>query len=40
VIHHRRAEDSERIETRVVTAGEITLDPLGVVITVEEVYAS
>jgi Uma2 family endonuclease len=40
VIHHRRADDGERIETRVVTAGEIRLDPPGVVITVEEVYGA
>lgn len=39
VIHHRRREDGAGIETRVVTAGDIRLDPPGVTITVEEVYA-
>ncbi len=39
VIHHRRRSDGEGIETRVMTAGEIRLDPPGVVITVEDVYA-
>jgi Uma2 family endonuclease len=38
VIHHRRRDADEGIETRVVTAGEIRLDPPGVLITVEEVY--
>jgi len=38
VIHHRRRDADEGIDTRVVTAGEIRLDPPGVVITVEEVY--
>jgi Uma2 family endonuclease len=39
VIHHRRRDGDDGIETRVVTAGEIRLDPPGVTITVEEVYA-
>ncbi len=39
VIHHRRRDEDEGIETRVVTAGEIKLDPPGVGITVEEIYA-
>jgi Uma2 family endonuclease len=39
VVHHRQRDDGEGIETRVVTAGEIRLDPPGVGITVEEVYA-
>lgn len=39
VIHHRRRDDNEAIDTRVLTAGEIRLDPPGVSITVEEVYA-
>lgn len=39
VIHHRRRDDSEGIETRVVTAGGIRLDPPGLAITVEQVYA-
>ena len=40
VIHHRRREDGEGIDTRVLTAGDIRLDPPGIAITVEEVYAS
>lgn len=39
MIHHRRRDDGEGINTRVVTTGEIRLDPPGVTITVEEVYA-
>jgi Uma2 family endonuclease len=39
-IHHRRRDDGEGIETRVVSAGDIRLDPPGLVITVEEVYES
>ena len=39
VIHHRRRDGDDGIDTRVVTAGEIRLDPPGVTITVEEVYA-
>jgi hypothetical protein len=39
VIHHRRRGDGEGIEIRVVTAGGIRLDPPGLGITVEEVYA-
>jgi Uma2 family endonuclease len=39
VIHHRRRDDSEAIDTRVLTAGEIRLDPPGIGITTEEVYA-
>lgn len=39
VIHHRRRDDGEAIDTRVQTAGEIRLDTPGVSITVEEVYA-
>ena len=36
VIHHRRNVD--RIETMIVAAGPITLDPPGLVITVEDLY--
>lgn len=36
IIHHRRAGD--RIETRIVNAGRIALDPPGIAITVEDVY--
>ena len=39
VIHHRRGEDGGDILTRIVTGGHIVLDPPGVTITVEEVYA-
>lgn len=39
VIHHRRRDRDEVIDTRVATAGEIRLAPAGVGITVEEVYA-
>ena len=39
VIHHRRREDGEGIDTRMLTAGDIRLDPPGITITVEEVYA-
>jgi hypothetical protein len=38
VIHHRRRGTDEGIDTRVLTAGEIRLDPPGVSITIEEVY--
>ena len=39
VIHHRRRDEDEGIDTRVLTAGEIRLDPPGVSIAIEEVYA-
>lgn len=39
VLHHRRQDDGERIETRVLTSGEILLDPPGITITVEGIYA-
>jgi Uma2 family endonuclease len=39
VIHHRRRDGVEGIDTLVVTAGEIRLDPPGVTISVEEIYA-
>jgi len=37
VIHHRRVAD--RFETRLLTAGEIVLDPPGITVSVEEFYA-
>jgi Uma2 family endonuclease len=40
VLHYRRQNDRLGIDTRVVTAGEIRLDPPGITITVEDVYAS
>ena len=39
VIHHRRWPDDEGIETLIVTTGEIRLDPPGLGIMVEAVYA-
>jgi Uma2 family endonuclease len=39
VLHHRRQEDGQGIETRVVTSGEIRLDPPGITIAVADVYA-
>jgi Uma2 family endonuclease len=38
VVHHRR-NDTGAIETTVLTSGEIRLDPPGIAITVEEIYA-
>jgi Uma2 family endonuclease len=40
VIHHRRRDDSDGLDTRMFTAGEIRLDPPGITITVEEVYGA
>jgi Uma2 family endonuclease len=39
VLHHRRQDAGEGIETRVVTSGEITLDPPGMTISLADVYA-
>ena len=39
VIHHRRRDGAEGIDTLVVTAGGIRLDPQGLSISVEEIYA-
>jgi Uma2 family endonuclease len=38
VIHHRRREDGQGVETRMLTEGEIRLDPPGISITLAEVY--
>ena len=38
VVHHRR-DDAGVIETAIVTAGEIRLDPPGITISVAEIYA-
>ena len=38
VVHHRRREDGQGVETRMLTEGEIRLDPPGISITVAEVY--
>ena len=39
VIHHRRGDAGPDIQTRIVTAGPIELDPPGLTITVDDVYA-
>ena len=39
VLHYRRQDDGEGIETRVLTAGAIRLDPPGFAIRIEDVYA-
>ncbi len=38
VIHHRRRDSGDSIDTRVVTTGEIRLDPPGIAIPVEDIY--
>jgi Uma2 family endonuclease len=38
VVHHRRRDDGEGVETRILTEGEIRLDPPGISITLAEVY--
>jgi Uma2 family endonuclease len=38
IVHHRRGEDGGT-QTQIVTGGEIRLDPPGITITVEDVYA-
>ncbi len=38
VIHHRRRDDGQGIETKIVTGGEIALDPPGISIAIAEVY--
>jgi Uma2 family endonuclease len=38
VVHHRRREDGQGVETRMLTEGEIRLDPPGISITMAEVY--
>ena len=40
VIHHRRRDDSDGLDTQMFTAGEIRLDPPGIAITVEEIYGA
>jgi hypothetical protein len=39
VVHHRHRDDGLGIDTRLITSGEIRLDPPGIAITVEDVYA-
>jgi Uma2 family endonuclease len=38
VVHHRRREDGQGVETRMLTEGEIRLDPPGITIMISEVY--
>ncbi len=38
VVHHRRPEGGADIQTRIVTAGTLVLDPPGMTMTLEEVY--
>jgi len=38
VVHHRRPVDGADIQTRIISAGPIVLDPPGLTITLEEVY--
>lgn len=40
VIHHRRRDDDGGVETNLITEGQITFDPPGITITVEELYAA
>jgi Uma2 family endonuclease len=40
VIHHRRSNTGDGIETRILTEGDIKLDPPGLTITVKELYAA
>jgi Uma2 family endonuclease len=39
-IHHRRRDDDDGLDTRVLTAGDIRLDPPGITITIEEIYGA
>jgi Uma2 family endonuclease len=39
VLHHRRHDKGDGIETRIMTSGEIRLDPPGITIAVEDLYA-
>jgi Uma2 family endonuclease len=40
VIHHHRRDGSETIETRILTTGEIRLDPPGISVSIEDIYAA
>ncbi len=40
LIHHRRADETNGIDTQIVTRGDITLDPPGITITLDELYAA
>jgi Uma2 family endonuclease len=39
IVHHRRVDAGGRIDTSIVASGAIRLDPPGMTITVEEIYA-
>lgn len=39
IVHHRRGADGSSIDTRMITEGDIRLDPPGIAITVAEIYA-
>jgi Uma2 family endonuclease len=39
VLHHRRQDDGQAIETRVVTSGEIRLEPPGISISLADIYS-
>jgi hypothetical protein len=39
VLHHKRQDDGQGIETRVLTSDAILLDPPGISISVADVYA-
>ena len=39
VIHHRRRDDGQGIETQIITTGSIRLDPPGIAISVGDIYA-
>jgi len=38
IIHHRRAADG--IDTRIVSSGEIAMDPPGIIMTMDEIYGN
>jgi Uma2 family endonuclease len=39
VLHHGRQDDGQSIGTRVITSGAITLDPPGITIMIDDIYA-
>ena len=40
IIHHRRRDDGPTLNSNIITEGEIRLDPPGITITLDEVYAA
>jgi hypothetical protein len=40
IIHHRRRDGGDGIDTSILTTGEIILDPPGLTITLDEIYDS